>query len=339
MLATRPTPPRRLDAPRAFALALTLTLAVGLAAPVARAQDAAAAAVPATPAAMPAPYGPALPAAVINSASIAEASGLAASRRHPGVLWLHNDGDNPAALVAVDAASGAVRGELAIEGVLNVDWEDMAAFERDGRHYLAIADVGDNGGIRRDLAIHVVEEPAALAATMSAPVAWTTRFTWPDGARDCEAMAVDAAAGTFLLASKKRVPPELFAVPIEPAADGAAHVAEALGHFTGVAQPSAEDLARNPVYGRYRSQLTALDLHPDGLQLLALNYRTALLWTRAPGEAWGEAIARPAVELPFAWLPQAEAAGFAADGGAVWVTTERRPTPLLRLARRGGQAP
>jgi hypothetical protein len=335
MLATRPTPPRRLDAPRAFALAFALALAVGLAAPVARAQATASA----PPAATPAPYGPALPAAVINSADIAEASGLAASRQHPGVLWLHNDGDNPAALVAVDTASGAVRGVLAIEGVRNVDWEDMAAFERDGRHYLAIADAGDNGGIRRDLAIHVVEEPATLAAAMAAPVAWTTTFTWPDGARDCEAMAVDAAAGTFLLASKKRVPPELFAVPIDPAADGAAHVASALGTFAGIAQPGAEDLARNPVYGRYRSQLTALDLHPDGLQLLALNYRTALLWTRAPGESWGEAIARPGVELPFAWLPQAEAAGFAADGDAVWITTERRPTPLLRLARRGGQAP
>ncbi len=322
--------PRRPPRPAAWLLALAaLAAPAGAAAPDA----------PAPAAASSAPYGPALPAAIINSAELAEASGLAASHRHPGVLWMHNDGDNAAALVAVDAGSGAVRGVLAVEGVRNVDWEDVARFERDGRHYLAIGDVGDNGGIRRDLAIIVVEEPATLAAAMSAAPAWTTRFAWPDGARDCEALAVDADAGRFLLASKKRVPPELFAVPIDPAADGEVHVAEALGTFAGIAQPSAEDLARNPVYGRYRSQLTALDLHPDGRQLLALNYRTALLWTRAEGEAWGEAIARPAVELPFAWLPQAEAAGFSATGDAVWVTTERRPTPLLRLARRGGPGP
>ena len=47
-----------------------------------------------------------------------------------------------------------------LEGVPKTDWEDIAAFELDGRTYLLVADTGDNGGLRKTLQLHVVEEPA-----------------------------------------------------------------------------------------------------------------------------------------------------------------------------------
>ncbi len=96
--------------------------------------------------------------ALLTDEHLGEVSGIVASRRHPGIFWVHNDGDNAAELYAIDA-EGQLRATLQVAGVRNVDWEDLASFELNGRHYLLIADTGDNGGIRKTLSLHVVEEP------------------------------------------------------------------------------------------------------------------------------------------------------------------------------------
>lgn len=271
--------------------------------------------------------------ALITDERMAEISGLASSRRHNGIFWVHNDGGNAAALYAVDR-SGAHRGTLSIEGVNNIDWEDLAAFELDGRLYLLVADVGDNGGLRRELRLHVVEEPAALGES-SAPIAWTLRFRWPDGPRDCESVAVDAVEGAVYLVSKKRVPPELFRLPLRPAV-GKVHVARRVGSLAGIEQPTDDDLRRNPVYGRYRSQITAVDIAPDGSRFAALNYRRVYVWSRTPG-GWAQALAQPPRVIEFPWIPQAEALGFDAGTQTLWISSERLPAPLMRLPLDAGK--
>ena len=265
-------------------------------------------------------------AALITHESLAEISGLTASRRHPGIFWVHNDGDNEAALYAIDA-EGDLRATLRIEGVRNVDWEDIAAYSKDGRHYLVIADVGDNGGLRRQLALRAIEEPSTLRDATVQP-AWTQPFRWPDGARDCEAMAVDEGEGAAYLVSKKRVPPELFRVPLH--GDGQLLTAERLGTLDGIEQPTDDDLRRNPVYGRYRAQITAADISPDGRSFAVLNYRRVYLWRRGAG-SWAQAVGRPARVIEFPWTPQAEALGFDLSGRSLWISSERLPAPLLRL--------
>lgn len=275
-----------------------------------------------TPAATPAQLQ-----ALITDERIAEISGLAMSRQHPGILWTLNDSDNPAEVYAIEG-EGQVRATLKIEGVRNVDWEDIAVFEHQGRHYILVADVGDNGGMRRNLTLRVVEEPAVLADG-STQEAWSVRFRWPDGPRDCESVAVDPRDGHAYLVSKKRVPPELFRVPLFDAGDGVVE-AERIGLLSGIEQPTADDLRRNPVYGRYRSQITAADISRDGRWLAVLNYRRVYLWQRI-GSDWGQAVKQPARTLDFPWIPQAEALAFDPDGQSVWIGSERLPAPLLRL--------
>ena len=77
-----------------------------------------------------------------------EISGIAASHRHPGRYWLHNDSGDGAFLYAIDA-QGALQGVVQIDGVIAVDWEDVASFERNGKAYLMVADCGDNLGLYR----------------------------------------------------------------------------------------------------------------------------------------------------------------------------------------------
>jgi hypothetical protein len=262
---------------------------------------------------------------LLTSDHLREVSGLAASRRHDGVLWAHNDGGNGPFLYAI-SARGGLQGTLVVEGADNTDWEDMAAFHLDGRNYLLVADVGDNGGLRHTLQLHVFEEPAALDARMRASPAWSIAFRWPDGARDCEAVAVDVAARRVLLVSKKRQPPELFAVPLRPADDGI-QVAEAIGTLARVPMPPGAP--GNGTTEAVRGHVTAADLSPDGHALAVLTYDEALVYTREAGEDWGGAVARAPRRQPLPLLPQAEALAWRTDGSRLHATGEFRPAPLF----------
>lgn len=261
-------------------------------------------------------------------AQLDEVSGLAASRRHPDTLWMLNDGGNDARLYAVGHRGGKLA-TLRIAGVDNTDWEDIAAFDLDGRPYLLVADTGDNGGLRRTLQLHVVPEPGTLADAAVAP-AWSIVFRWPDGARDCEAVAVDPASGQVLLVSKKRQPPELFALPLRPRGDGTL-VARRLGTLAGVPQGDADEVRANPSMARIRSQVTAMDIARDRHAMAVLTYRDVLIYRRRGREGWAEALSRRPAVHPLPWLPQGEALGWTADSRALYATGELSPAPLLYL--------
>jgi hypothetical protein len=257
-----------------------------------------------------------------------EVSGMAASRVHEDVLWLANDGGNDAALYAV-SRRGRELARFAVDGVPNTDWEDLAAFELDGRHYLLIADTGDNGGLRRTLQLHVVEEPATLEDGPLKP-AWSIAFRWPDGARDCEAVAVDAAAGQVLLVSKKRRPPELFALPLRPATRR--QVARKLGTLAGIPQAGQRTRRINRAHARLHGQVTSADLSPDARTLAVMTYGDLALYRRnTASESWGKATTRAPDVHGLPWIPQAEAVAWSAGGRGLFATGEFSPAPLFYL--------
>ncbi|WP_240099602.1 hypothetical protein [Thermomonas flagellata] len=268
-------------------------------------------------------------AGLVTDPELDEISGLAASRRHPGVLWAHNDSGNPARLYAI-STRGRVLARLDLAGIANVDWEDLAAFALDGRDYLLVADTGDNGGLRHGIALHAVEEPARLRSGTLRP-AWTLRARWPDGPRDVEAVAVDAAAGQVLLISKKRQPPELFVLPLR-AAEGQILEPRRIGRLAGVPQADAALRRRDPALARLYAQVTAADLAPDGRTLAVLTYANVLFYRRAEGEDWGRAVARAPEVHALPLLPQAEALAWTPGGAGLYASGEFRPAPIYYLS-------
>jgi hypothetical protein len=291
-----------------------------------------------------APYADAVFAGRLDDPKISEASGLALSRRRADLLWTLNDGARKPRIYAL-GTDGSDRGRVRVEGADPVDWEALAAFDWEGRSYLAVADAGDNFSWRRDVELLVIEEPPLEGERFprgaTARVAWRLRFRFEDGPRDCEAMAVDPATLRALLLSKRTEPPVLYELPLLPGDAGGEGpekgeqpellVARRLGEVPGIPPPTHADVEESRWLGRYRAMPTGLDISPDGARAAVVTYKDAYLFTRAPGENWAAAFARPPERIPLPPMPQAEAIAFAADGRTLFVTSEKRPAPLFRL--------
>ena len=267
-------------------------------------------------------------AGLITTGLLDEISGLAASHVHEDVLWAINDGGNPAELYAINRR-GRLLARYDVRGARNIDWEDLSSFTLQGKHYLLVADTGDNGGKRKDIVLHVFEEPATLEGGELKP-AWTIRARWPDGPRDCEAVAVDAAAGQVLLISKKRNPPDLFTLPLAKARG--VREARRIGRLAGVPPASAELRRNDPKLAQLFPQVTAADLSPDGRTLAVLTYGSVLFYRRTPGEDWRTAVARMPETHDVPLIPQAEALAWSAGGAGLYATGEFKPAPLFYLS-------
>ena len=268
---------------------------------------------------------------VVNPALV-ETSGMAYSRREPGLLWMVNDGGHPAVLFAV-GTDGRDRGTVAVGGAINNDWEDLAGFVWDGQPYILIADVGDNKAVRDLVRIYVVAEPLRRAAgdfPARATVAWQFDFRYADGPRDCEGVGVDTRRGTILLITKRTTPPQVYTLPLRPAA-GVVATARRVGTVPRIPPPTARDLAADPRFGALQSQPTALDIRNDNKLVVVQTYKDAYLFARRPGEAWAAALARTPRTVSLPKLKQKESACLTPDGRKLYVTTEKRPTPLLAV--------
>ena len=267
-------------------------------------------------------------AGLITSKQLDEVSGLAASHVHDDVLWAINDSGNPARLYAI-SLRGQLLATYEVAGAKNVDWEDLASFELDGKHYLLVADTGDNGGLRTSITLYVFEEPDKLANGTLRP-AWTIHARWPDGPRDCEAVAVDASAGRILLMSKKRQPPELFTLPL--ADPGKAwREPRRIGRLSGIPVAGPELQRGDPAMAKLFTQVTAADVSPDGRTLAVLTYGSVLFYRRQAGEDWAAAVARAPEAHDVPLIPQAEALAWSSGGAGLYASGEFNPAPIFYL--------
>lgn len=285
----------------------------------------------AAPATAPLPYAGPVAAGTLAEPRNRESSGLAPSHRTPDLLWTHADSGGEPLLYGVAAGSGELRGKIRITGAANTDWEDLASFGMDGKAWLVVGDVGDNQARRPFVILHIVPEPDAVPPAPDAELeiapAYTLRVVYEDGARDCESLAVDAREGAIYLLSKREPVPRLYRVPLAPSADPV--TARFVGPVPHLPRPDAlQRLLKTPT-GAYRGNPCAMDFAPDGTAALVLTYGDTLLFPRAAGETWADALAKHPVVLAPHGLPQAEAACFSADDRVIFVTSEKS-MPFLR---------
>lgn len=152
---------------------------------------------------------------IVRLQDLPEASGVAASRRTPGVFWAHNDSGEPV-IVALDS-EGAVKGRVRVSGASVHDWEDIAVGPCPQGGCVYIADIGDNSGSRKRITLYRVPEPAPDDAKTS-PVE-SFHAAYPDGARDAESLFVTRESDVFLITKGDPGPIAVYRFP-RPLASG-----------------------------------------------------------------------------------------------------------------------
>lgn len=260
--------------------------------------------------------------AKLTSPAVTEASGLAASPSTEGFLWMVNDsGGTPEIHLA--ATDGTPRGSLTVTDAVNKDWEDLAAFTVDGIHCLLIADTGDNASVRETCTLYIVREPTLPAAgeTLSAkvPILWQINFSYEDGARDCESVAVDVENAKVILVSKRTEPPAVYEVPLLPAKNA---IARKIG-TTATKAPGIVSIA-------FANQPTGLDISSCNRMAAIVTHYGVFLFRRGEKDTWADAFGNNPEHLGAHGLQQAEAVAFSRDGKSIFAVSEKANSPIAR---------
>jgi hypothetical protein len=267
---------------------------------------------------------------ILDNRSLSEASGLTRSSKRADLVWMHNDSGDTARLYAV-GTNGQHLGVLTITGgVSAIDWEDIASFSKNGKDYLLIGDVGDNNAIRSNITFYVIEEPdtltRAIPFSINVKPAWRINATYPDGARDCEAVAVDQIREEIILLSKRDTPPRLYSLPLSKSSGLV--TASFVGAVSSIPAPTANDL--DEPYGKNRNRPTGLDISLDGSRIGVLTYKDSYLFTKDGNASWLETLnSRPKI-IDIPQLKQAEAGGFSLNGNSWIVGSEQLPAVLVK---------
>ncbi len=252
----------------------------------------------------------------LQASELTESSGIAELN---GQLWTHNDSGDQPRLFAFDL-SGQLLAQVTVSGATAIDWEDICAFTRDDRSYLAVGDVGDNNGQRPFVSIYVIELPDDWQKSLDKnqclklPITGTFQVTYPTGAVNSEALAYDPLTREFILATKELLQSRLFGVDASRLTERQVQVAQGRG------------LLNLPL-------VTAADISANGKHLVLTTYGPGCLLTRPrvtePYVAWSSDAVMAALqvfELPL--RKQGESVGFDGQGTHLWLTSEFAPTPL-----------
>jgi hypothetical protein len=292
---------------------------------------------------------------LVKPAEIQESSGAAASFHSPNAFWTINDSGHSASVYCL-SLTGDLQATVALEGAQNRDWESMTRFTLASKHYLVVAEVGDNGSRHDRCRLYIFQEPkienAKKPLTLKiVPIA--IEFNYPDGSRDCESVAIDPATNDIWLFEKLmqlnfRRKPHVYRIPskdwlprLSKAVPNDPHLApQKTGPKSDAESPNR--LTAQRLGAMNHRFITGGEFSPDGNQLVLRTYTHAIYYQKRENDTWAEQFFKlQPVMLPLPIQSQGEAITFSPDSRSALVTSEgvRQPIWLLNLAAILAEAP
>lgn len=245
-----------------------------------------------------------------------EASGIAASERHPGVFWAHQDSDNPPTLFAIDS-SGVLLGQIRVSGARNHDWEAIALGPCPAGSCIYIADTGDNRLRRDDLVIYRVPEPSPGDTSTEPSEAFPIRL--PDVPHDLEALYILPDGTLHLISKGRRHPVVLYRYP-PPLRAGEVVTLEEVQRLTEGGVPLPD-------------QVTGAAASPDGELVAVRSYSWLQLYRPDPDGRLAPVLPPPGLDLQEAAEPQGEGVAIRGDG-TIFLISESGPAGVPGIVSR-----
>ena len=249
--------------------------------------------------------------------ALPELSGFAASRRHAGILWAHNDSGNAARIFAI-REDGTVQATLRLAGIDTVDPEDIAVgpcrAPASATSCIHLAEIGDNRSRRTRVRILELDEPATLRDATVTPRSFP--FVYSDGPHNAETLLIAPGTGTSYVVTKL------------------------LGTLGGVYRLDDMGPGRvgRAVYLRtleapagFGDLTTGGDVHPTRARVLLRTYNRVWEYRGAAGSSIEAILGGTPVEVPGVRQPQSEAITYVGDGRAYLIGTETAGAALYRI--------
>lgn len=252
----------------------------------------------------------------VDATSLAEVSGCAFSRRDPNLVWLHNDSGDTARVFPVDVSTGVVGPAVEISGVDVADAEDIA-ITPGGE--LVLADIGDNAERRADVTLVRFPEPAPGSRSASGTV---TRYSYPDGPHDAEALLIEPdGAGALVITKSATGRSQVFRADLsDPKLPGVRPMTQ-VGEFT----ISGEGFF-------FPNLVTAADTVGGGSAIVVRTYAYGYLFRRPAGAPFARALEATPERFDLPGMIQAEAVCSSPDGTRLVTTTEARGAATFPLS-------
>lgn len=240
-------------------------------------------------------------------------------------LYVMNDGTNPVFDVMQLDGSGGSR--VRVTGFRPLDLEDLALGACGSEQCLYLGDIGDNASRRDTVQVALVVERENYPAEV-APLR-VVRARYPDGARDAEALAVDASGDLWVVTKtpfRQAAPAEVYRLSASALNADGLQTLEFHGRIPTTDLGAGADSRR---------VATGMDIAPDGQRFVFITYDVALEFAFAPGDAlpasWREGKSFSVITP--APLIQLESIAYADGGRAIIYTTESvlgSPAPIFR---------
>ena len=233
---------------------------------------------------------------IVRLNGLSEASGVASSRRTPGVLWAHNDSGDP--LIFAINEQGSIIGRVRVTGAKVEDWEDIAVGPCPQGSCIYIADVGDNRGNRDHVTVYRVAEPSPQDSSTVPTDVFRARYA--DGAHDAEALLVTPESELFIITKGDPGPIALYRFPRALRSDVIMQL-ERIGAPAGSGKVSSED------------RPTAADISPDA-QWVAVRTTRRVVFYRSADLMSGRWLEAFRTDVSGLREPRGEGIAFGAEG-------------------------
>lgn len=240
----------------------------------------------------------------LENKEIDEASGIAFSRSHDGLIYTHNDSGGGRRIYVIDTlGKGSV--VFKIKGVWNRDWEDIAVGPGPDPklNYVYVGEIGDNEAKYTNIFIYRFPEPVQFTEGMEVEPE-ILKLTYPDGPKDAETLMVDPISKDIFILSKR----------------------DSLNILYKTTQDAfeKEEAVLEKVIELPFTMSVAGDISADGKEILIKNYFTVYYWKRNENETVEQALSRDPLILPYKPEPQGEAIAFHPNGKSYFTLSEKR---------------
>jgi hypothetical protein len=264
-------------------------------------------------------YGPAEQAGRITSSALNALSGIAASRRNAGVIYVHND-RNVAQFFAV-SEPGALLGTFNVTGAAVEDIEDVAVAHCPAGNCVYLADIGGNINPRTQFAVVRAPEPEVRVDMPGGTMSLAGErlvFAYPDGANhNAESMFIDPNSDTIYVITK--------------VAAGTPSAVYRVAATFGGGTLTAEKVADLTVPKSTDREASGASVHPCAPAFLLRTYNTLYEFRAAPGAALEAAFTATPTVVPVATETQSEGVTYRSDGRGYFTTTEGSQPAINRV--------